>query len=292
MLKYHNPLFRPPSEARSLILQVTLGCSWNKCSFCEMYTTKQFQPRPFDEIKSHIEQARIEWPNPDKIFLADGDALVLSKSKLLPILELLQVNFPKVKQISSYATPQNILKKSDDDLAQIHAAGLNMIYYGVESGDDVILEKIQKGVDAQGVCDGIIKARNAGFKVSTTNLLGIAGKIHTKQHAENTAKILSQANPEYISFLMIMFPLGDERFIKAFGNDYDPLNQIELVTELRNTLASLNVESSEIRANHASNYLPIKAHFPEDKKATLAIIDDVINNPDPSKMRPEFLRGL
>ncbi|MBU0506492.1 MAG: radical SAM protein [bacterium] len=292
MLTYTPPLFRPPSEAKSLILQVTLGCSWNKCSFCEMYTTKQFQPRNFDNIKKDIEQAQSEWPSPDKIFLADGDALVLSKNKLLPILELLHAKFPKVKQISSYATPQNVLKKSDQDLADIHAAGLNMLYYGVESGDNVILNKIQKGVDAQGVCDGIIKARGAGFKISTTNLLGIAGKKYTKQHALNTAKILSQANPEYISFLMIMFPLGDERFLNAFGNDYEALDQLELIQELRNTLANLEVKDSEIRANHASNYLPIKALFPKDKVATLAVIDDVLNNPDPSKLRPEFLRGL
>ncbi|HLD44561.1 MAG TPA: radical SAM protein, partial [bacterium] len=227
-----------------------------------------------------------------KIFLADGDALVLSNNKLLPILKELSHYFGQGIRISAYATPQNILYKSHDELCALKNAGLQMIYYGVESGDNLVLKKICKGASAEQIAEGILRAKKAGITVSTTNLLGIAGKQYSKQHTQSTAKLLSETSPEFISFLMVMFPLGENRFRTCFGNDYDPLSPLELIQELRETLSDLHVHNSQIRANHASNYLPIKARFPTDKLKTLQLIDEVLNNPDTHKIKPEFLRGL
>lgn len=292
MILYDEPVFRPPSEAYSLILQVTLGCSWNRCAFCEMYTSKQFCPRPFDDIKKDIAWAAKHYPETEKIFLADGDALVLSNNKLLPILNEIKKHFKNNIRISSYATPQNVLHKSDEELKTLRDAGLQLLYYGVESGDELILKKICKGATAQEIIEGITKAKSAGFIVSTTNLLGIAGKKYSLQHAQNTARVLSAANPQFISFLMVMFPLGETRFRSCFGDDYEPLTQTELIKELRDTLFQLDVIDSEIRANHASNYLPIKAHFAQDKEKTIKLIDDVLNHPQSHCLKPEYLRGL
>ncbi|MBF0106800.1 MAG: radical SAM protein [Deltaproteobacteria bacterium] len=292
MICYDEPLFRPPSEAYSLILQITLGCSWNKCTFCDMYTTKKFRPRPFKDIEREINHVADSYPGIEKIFLADGDALVLSNSRLIPILNRINEKFKGLKQITSYATPQNILNKPLSDLKELKSAGLKMIYYGVESGDPVILKKIQKGATHDEIKQGIIKAREAGIKVSTTNLLGIAGLKYSNEHAINTAKLLSDANPEYISYLMVMFPLGDGRFISAFGDDYAPIDQRGLLCELKTTLEHLEVKNSIIRANHASNYLPIKAVFPQDKYKTINFITEVINAPTSPLIRPEYLRGL
>jgi radical SAM superfamily enzyme YgiQ (UPF0313 family) len=289
---YDQPLFRPPSEGNSLIFQVTLGCSWNECSFCDMYTSKQFKPRKFEDIKKEILQAAQSFPNTEKVFLADGDALVLSNNKLLPILELIRNNFPKLKRVTSYAMPKNILNKSLEDLKTLKEAGLNMVYYGVESGDETVLKKIRKGATHDEIVQGILKAKQAGIKVSTTNLIGVGGKKYTKQHAQNTAKLLSKANPDFISYLMVMFPLGEERFLEAFGDDYVPLNQKELIEELKQTLTHLNVTGSVVRANHASNYLPVKANFPEDKDSVLKMIDGVLSGDEESLIRPEHMRGL
>ena len=257
-----------------------------------MYTSKKFSTRSFDDISKDIEWAAKKWPKTEKVFLADGDALVLSTNKIIPILELIIEKFPNLKRITSYATPQNLLKKTPEELKAINQAGLKMLYYGVESGDDVILKKINKGASSDEILQGILKAHEAGFTISTTNLLGIAGKKYSEQHAVNTAKLLSKSNPKYVSFLMIMFPLGEERFIKAFGDDYEPLSQMDHIQELKTVLSHLNVKDDEVRANHASNYLPIKAHFPRDKDETLEMIDTILAKQDPSLLRPEFMRGL
>lgn len=289
---YDQPLFRPPSEARSLIFQVTLGCSWNRCTFCEMYTSKQFTVRPWSEVETEIRTAALSLPETEKVFLADGDTLVLSNKKLLPILELLREKFPQLKRITSYALPKNLLVKSVEELRELQAAGLTMIYYGIESGDPLVLQKIDKGATREEMIEGMAKAHEAGLVISTTNLLGVGGKKFSEQHALNTADLLSQTKPKFISFLTLMFPLGEERFRKAFGDDYEELNQVELFEELKLIVEKLNVDNSEFRSNHASNYLPIKAHLPDDKEEVLTLIDAAIRDPRGTHVRPEYLRGL
>jgi radical SAM superfamily enzyme YgiQ (UPF0313 family) len=291
-LHYDEPLFRPPSEAKSLILQVTLGCSWNRCSFCEMYTSKKFKPRPWEEIQKDIESASRSRGKAENIFLADGDALVLTNPKLLPILQKVSQKFSKLKRITSYATPQNILRKSLTDLKALHQAGLTMIYLGVETGDPVVLNKIDKGASYDDILKAMLKAREAGLKVSTTNLLGVGGKKYSEQHAKNTAKLLSEGNPDYISFLTLMFPLGRDRFLGKFGDDFEELNQKELLEELKVVVEHLNPQNSEFRSNHASNYLALKAHLPQDKEKLLGIITQTLNNPDSGLLRTEDMRGL
>lgn len=289
---YDEPLFRPPSEAESLIFQVTLGCSWNECTFCEMYTSKKFRSRPWEEIETEIRAAALTFPNVEKIFLADGDALALSNKRLLPILNLLTEKFPRLKRITSYALPKNLLVKSVEELKALREAGLTMIYYGVESGDPVLLQKVKKGATREEMIEGMTKAHEAGLVISTTNLLGLGGRKYSEQHALNTADLLSKVGPKYISFLTVMFPLGTQRFLEAFGGDYEEMNQRDLFGELKRVVENLQVNDVEFRSNHASNYLPIKAHLPEDRDEILQLIDTVIQNPKSSLIRPEFLRGL
>ncbi len=288
---YDQPLFRPPSEGRSLIFQVTLGCSWNRCSFCEMYTSKSFRVRPFEEIAQEIRAAALSFPNTEKVFLADGDALVLSNKKLLPILALLYEKFPRLQRVTSYALPKNLLVKSIDELKELREAGLKMLYYGVETGDPLLLQKIQKGASSEQMIEGMLKAQEAGMLISTTNLLGVGGRKYSEQHVNNTAKLLSQVNPKYISFLTLMFPLGSERFIQAFGDDFEELNPMELLQELKWVVQHLEVKESEFRSNHASNYLPLKAKLPQEKERLIDTIEQAIQFPA-SYLRPEEWRGL
>lgn len=289
---YHEPVFRPPSEAYSLILQVTLGCSRNRCTFCEMYSTKKFSVRPPKDVEADIDKAAQLYPETEKIFLADGDALVLSNKKLLPIVNQLYKKFPNLKRVTSYALPKNLLVKSVEELKELREAGLTMIYYGIESGDPLILKKVDKGATPEDMIVGIKKAHDAGLIVSTTNLLGLGGKKYSEQHAKNTASLLSKTKPKYISFLTVMFPLGEKRFRDAFGADYEPLNQKEILEELEMVVSNLDVTDSEFRSNHASNYLPLKGHLPENKNELLKWIRHAIKNPDSGLLRPEFMRGL
>jgi radical SAM superfamily enzyme YgiQ (UPF0313 family) len=256
-----------------------------------MYTSKSFRVRPFDEVAREIEVAALAFPQTEKVFLADGDALVLSNKKLLPILSLLYEKFPRLQRVTSYALPKNLLVKSLDELKELRAAGLKMLYYGVESGDPLILQKIQKGATVEQMIEGMLKAQAAGMVISTTNLLGVGGRKYSEQHALNTAKLLSQVSPKYISFLTLMFPLGQERFLKAFGDDFEELNPLEILQELKSVVAHLEVKDTEFRSNHASNYLPLKAKLPEEKENLLEGIAQAIRLPG-YYLRPEAWRGL
>lgn len=289
---YHQPLFRPPSEAYSLIFQVTLGCSWNKCTFCEMYASKQFSVRPWEEVEKEIRAAALAFPETEKVFLADGDALVLANVRLLPILNLLYELFPLLKRVTCYALPKNLLVKTVEELKELRESGLTMIYYGVESGDPIVLERIAKGATREEILEGMEKAHQAGLIISTTNLLGVGGKKFTEQHALNTASLLSAGNPKYISFLTVMFPLGEERLRKGFEGEYEPMDQQELMQELRLVVENLDVKDSIFRTNHASNYLPIGGNLPEDRESILKTINSVLENPASPLLRPEHLRGL
>jgi radical SAM superfamily enzyme YgiQ (UPF0313 family) len=257
-----------------------------------MYTSKKFRARSWEDIETEIRTAAISFPETEKVFLADGDALVLSNKRLLPILQLLYDKFPGLKRVTCYALPQNLLVKSVDELKELKDAGLTMIYYGIESGDPEVLKRINKGATREEMIEGMNKAHEAGMIISTTNLLGLGGRKYSEQHALNTASLLSQTQPKYISFLTLMFPLGEERFRKAFGDDYEELNQRELFEELKQVIQNLHVNDSEFRSNHASNYLPIKAHLPEEQEKILSLIDAAIHNPRKVNIRPEHLRGL
>lgn len=289
-LNYNEPLYRPPSEANSLILQVTIGCSHNKCLFCEMYKTKKFKTRPVEDIEQDIKTAAKIWPDPEKIFLADGDSLVLPAAKLKKICEAIYNYFPHKPRISAYASPQNILVKSTNDLKTIRTAGISLLYYGVESGNDTILKKISKGATALKIKEGLSKAHLAGFDMSATWILGLGGKKYSKDHARDTARILSTAGPKYTSALTLIFTDTSDHFRLKFP-EWIELSAVETLEELKSFVELYDGKPTIFRSNHASNYLSIKGTLPADKDRIVKLLQQAIDNPLQA-IRPEWSRGL
>jgi len=291
-IKYKQPLFRPPSEAHSLILQITYGCSWNKCAFCEMYSSKSFKIKPFQEIKNEIELVSNYASSIRKIFLADGDAMVLSSNKLLKVLDEINLKFPKIRRISSYAKPKDIANKSVFELQELKQAGLNLLYVGIESGDDEVLKNINKGETYKTTLEGLQKAKEAGIKLSVMMLNGLGGKELSKQHAINSAKLINEIQPEYVSTLVLSMPYGEEYFKSKYTAKFTMQNKLELIEEMGLFLEHTNLHQSVFRSDHASNYLVLKGILSKDKDALISKINDVLNNPELANLRKEWERGL
>ncbi len=221
-ITYSEPLFRPPSEAYSLILQPTIGCSWNRCAFCEMYTTKKFSVRSIEEVKTEIRSLGDYASDLRKVFLADGNAMVLPLDYLLELMSVLNETFPKLTRISAYALPKDLLAKTDEDLLRIREAGLKLIYVGIESGDDEVLQMVNKGETHASTAEGLLKAKKAGIKSSVMILSGLGGKTYSQQHAVNSAKLVNEVQPEFLSTLVLSYPHGMEHFKKRFKGDFKP----------------------------------------------------------------------
>lgn len=289
-ISYNEPLFRPPSEGRSLILQVTLGCSNNNCAFCDMYKSKSFKARKFEEIKQEIQEVAKLNHGFQKVFLADGDAFVLSTKKLLEICNEINFNFPKVRRISSYALPSNINKKSIEELKQLKNAGIEMLYIGLESGDNNVLEMVSKNETYQSSKDALLKLKKVGIKASVMILTGLGGNKYSQQHAINSAKLLNETNPEYVSTLVLSFPYGIEKYIKLFKGDFEEMKTIDLLIELKIFMENLNLNNSIFRSDHASNYLILKGILNKDKQKFLQQINYALDNQD--VLRKEWMRGL
>jgi len=292
-ISYIEPVFRPPSEARSLILQVTNGCSHNECTFCEMYTAEQkkFSPKKESELFEEIQQAK-KIPGVKRIFLADGDAMVLSFRRLKAILEKIRQELPQVERVSAYCLPSNLKKKSIEELAELKALGLGMVYVGCESGDDVVLQKVQKGETYQTSKDALIKLKLAGIKSSVMILNGLGGRKFSEQHAVNTARLMNETQPEFVSTLVVSFPMGEDRFRAGFEGDYEPLEQNELFREIRTLIANFELDNTVFRSDHASNYLVLKGDLGADKQSMLDKIDLALNKPGAIPLRQEWQRGL
>ena len=291
-VSYIEPVFRPPSEAHSLILPVTNGCSWNKCTFCEMYTAPQKKFRARDEAEVLDEIRRVgERYIVNRIFLADGDAMVLPTHRLLRILEAIAEHIPSVERVTSYCLPRNLKRKSVEELKELREAGLAMLYVGAESGDDEVLERVNKGETAASTADALIKAGEAGLKRSVMILNGLGRLSLSKQHALNSARLLNQTQPEFVSTLVVSFPQGMERFRERYP-DFVELNQQQLFSELRQFVAELALDNSTFRSDHASNALVLKGELGQDKDRLLAQIDHAISRPDQAGLRPEWMRGL
>jgi radical SAM superfamily enzyme YgiQ (UPF0313 family) len=205
---YDYPLYRPPSEAGSMIFQVTLGCSFNKCSFCNMYRTKEYKDRPWEEIKSEIDMMAKFYPDTRRIFLADGDALNLQKDNMVKILKYLYASFPRLERVSCYAMPMNILQKKDDELREIRAAGLHMVYVGIESGNDIVLKKVTKGATYRTILQACQKVKRHGYILSCMIILGLGGKTYTREHIADTSRILSETSPDYVGALTLYLEEG------------------------------------------------------------------------------------
>ena len=291
-IDYIEPVFRPPSEAHSLILPVTNGCSWNGCSFCEMYTQEQkkFRARDeaqvLDEIKRCGEQLIVQ-----RIFLADGDALVLPTRRLLTILTAIAEHMPTVTRVSSYCLPRNLRKKSVAELKELADAGLKMAYVGAESGDDEVLARVNKGETFESTLSALDKLGEAGITRSVMVLNGLGGTALSEPHALNSARLMNAAQPEFLSSLVVSFPAGEARFRANFP-DYQPLSQQQLFVEIERFVQALELRDTVFRSDHASNYLVLKGVLGSDKARMLAQVRQAIEQPQQARLRQEWQRGL
>ncbi len=292
MFNYDYPLYRPPSEGRSLIFQVTLGCSFNKCSYCNMYRTKDYVERTWEEIKIEIDLAAKHMPETTRIFLADGDALNLSTERMTHILKYIHEKFPNLERVSCYAMPKNILEKTPEELKKLYDAGLKMFYIGIETGSDIILKKITKGATSQTIIKACQKAKDAGYIISCMVILGLGGKTYSKQHIEDTARILSVTSPHYVGTLTLHLEDGiREEFLTKFKEPFLQIGDSDAINELEDLIRKMEPNSPVIfRANHGSNAYPIGGTFPQDKESMLQKIAYLREHPE--LCRPVGLRGF
>ena len=281
-LGYDYPLYRPPSEANSVIFQVTLGCSFNKCSFCNMYRTKEYSERPWEEIKNEIDLVSKSYPQTEKIFLADGDALNLSTSRLIQILDYLKGKFPNLKRISCYAMPKNLLQKSSDELNLLNSRGLNMFYVGIETGHDIVLKKITKGATAKSIIEACKRAKKSGFILSCMVILGIGGKKYSVEHIKETARVVSEVSPNFLAALTLILEDGVyDEFMQKFGEEFEPLDDTSILDELEILVSNIKPSTSVVfRANHASNVYSIGGNLPDDKDKILSLVRSLRGHPE------------
>ena len=289
-VQYIEPLFRPPSEARSLIFQVTNGCSWNRCTYCEMYTDprKKFRPRPEAEVLTEIRNCAERGLTPRRVFLADGDALVLSMRRLRNILAEIRTSLPTVQRVSSYCLPANLKRKSDDDLAELKSLGLKIIYVGAESGDDEVLRRIDKGETHATTADALLRARAAGIKTSVMILNGLGGRVLSRQHALASARLANETQPDYLATLVLTFYNGRDRFEAGFDNRFEQLDTVGLCEEMKTFIGALELESTIFRSDHVSNHMVLKGVLGKDKMRLLQQIDQSIEY---FRSHPEFDHG-
>lgn len=292
MLNYDYPLYRPPSEAKSLIFQVTYGCSFNKCSFCDMYRSKKYIERPWEEIKLEIDSMAKNIPEPKRVFLADGDALNLPTQRMIQIVDYIRKKFPNLERISAYAMPMNLLKKTSEELDKIHDAGLDMLYLGIETGSDLILNKVTKGATSKTIIKACNKAKDAGFVLSCMIILGLGGKTHTKEHSRGTAQVINACAPNYVGALTLYLENSiQEEFFSKFDEPFIRLTDPESLEELEDLVSQIDVKQDVLfRANHGSNAYNLAGTFPQDKSEMLEKIRWMKQHPE--MIRPQGLRGF
>ena len=275
-IQYNEPVFRPPSEWKSLIIQVTLGCSWNKCAFCEMYTSKEFRARKekdvFADIDAFIPQASLI----RRVFLADGDPLVLPTRRLLGILNHLRGTFPRLQRVSAYASPNNLIRKSLAELQELRDAGLNLIFVGLESGDNEVLHMINKGETAQSMIEGINKSKQAGLESSVMIINGVGGRRFSEQHGLNSAILLNEIQPKYLSTLVLTAYKGMDYLKSRLNTDFIELNQKEQIQEMKVFLEHLQLQETIFRSDHASNHMVLKGVLGRDKEKFLNQIEQLL----------------
>ena len=292
MLNYHGPMYRPPSEGKSLIFQVTLGCSFNECSFCDMYRSKEYSERSWEEVKGEIDLMAKQVPDTTRIFLADGDALNLSTDYMIKIVEYLYKNFPELERVSCYAMPMNILKKTPDELKRMNGAGLNMLYLGIETGSDIILKKITKGATSATIIRACRKAIETGFTLSCIMILGLGGRNYSKEHIKETARVVNESSPHYLGTLTLILETGvKEEFLTKFDEPFHEINDEEALAELHDLVEQINVKEEMVfRANHGSNAYNIAGTFPDEKEMMLRKISWYKDHPE--QIRPQGFRAF
>lgn len=290
-MKYVGTVYRPPSEAHSLIIQVTLGCSHNKCTFCGSYQGKPFKIRSLQEIREDLEDARYMGPV-QRVFLADGDALFIPQNRLIQILELVNEHFPSLERIGVYGNAKDVLRKSVPELEMLRSLKMEIVYLGVETGNPELLVKIRKGASYDELVEAARTVKRAGIMLSVTVLLGIGGTELSEAHARDTARILTDMDPDYVGALSVILVPGTPLHREYEEGRFQVPDPFGLINELRIMIAESSFTHCVFRSNHASNYLPVKASLPEDKEMILTAIDHVLKARDHRTLRPEFLRAL
>jgi radical SAM superfamily enzyme YgiQ (UPF0313 family) len=289
-MRYEGNIFRPPSEAYSLLVQVTIGCTHNKCTFCSMYKDKQFHIRKLEDILEDLAWARRHYARVERIFLCDGDALALSVNKLMPILNYIKENFPECERVTAYARAEDALRKTDEELKQLYEAGLTMAYVGAESGSEKVLEDIHKGETRQQLIDGVKKIEASGMKASVTFISGLAGKAGWEEHAIETGKMISEMSPSYVALLTLIV---DPSVPMAKDIESGKMELLSAEEVMKETL--LMLENTEVtrkcvfRSNHASNYLSLKGNLPDDKERMMEQIREAMSN---HMFKDEMFRAL
>ncbi|MBU2966678.1 MAG: radical SAM protein [Amphritea sp.] len=293
-ISYIEPVYRPPSEANSLILQVTNGCSWNRCTFCEMYIDpqKKFKPKNEAVLLEEIRRCGQQLPGVRRVFLGDGDPMVLSFRRLKTILEAIRTHLPNVTRVSTYALPSNLKHKSVEELQQLRELGLSLIYVGAESGDDEILRCIDKGETFQTTAESLLKAKEAGIKTSVMLINGLGGTRMSNQHALSSAKLINRVQPDYLATLVLFSRRGNQRVAQGFGGDFTALNQRQLFEEMELFLSNLRLEKTIFRSDHASNFLVLKGVLNRDLEMMLKQLRSAIETPDRVFLRQDYQRGL
>ncbi|MFO1422518.1 MAG: radical SAM protein [Candidatus Competibacteraceae bacterium] len=291
LIDYDMPLWRPPSEANSFILQATLGCSFNRCSFCSMYRVKEFAVRPLEQVRVEIQTMARAYPGVRRVFLADGDALAAPTEHISAILKALSAAFPQLERVSSYALPANLLKKSVEELTQLRDNGLTLLYYGIETGSADLLKRITKGATPEAMATGLGKAKEAGFTISATVILGLGGQAYWREHIDATAELVNQVELDYLSTLQLMIdPSIHEEFHRKFREPFREQDDRALLAEQVRLIERLDPPAPLVfRSNHASNALALAGILPQDREALLAQLQRALAGA--VRLRPEWLRG-
>jgi radical SAM superfamily enzyme YgiQ (UPF0313 family) len=293
MLKYEGSIWRPPSEARSLILQATVGCSHNACIFCVSYKNKKYRVRGASGIKKDLSKLPPDYlRRTQRVFLADGNALAMDTDEMIKVLHVLNEKLPSLERVGVYGYAKDVRDKSVSDLRTLCRAGLGIIYHGLETGDDELLRWVRKGVTSEENIVACKKIRDASIPLSLTIILGLGGEENSEKHAKATAHALNEIDPEYLGALTLMTPPGTPIYQMVQSGEFIPMKPFDILKELRILIANLELSECIFRTNHASNYIPLKGTLSEDKEKLLAILDHALNNQDESQLRPHFLRGL
>lgn len=292
MIDYNFPLYRPPAEADNIIIQATLGCSHNRCSFCTMYKSKRYTVRPLEELEKEIALLSRCFPDANKVFIGDGDALALPTDHLAKLLRLLKTSFPRLSRVSLYATAQNFLEKSIDELKSLRAGGLSLAYFGIESGNDDLLKKIDKGVNSVQMIEALHRAHEAGIKISATVILGLGGEVYSDVHIADTARLINLAPITYLSTLQLgLEEDSSDRFYKRFES-FIPLNYLQILEEQRRLISMIDPPQRVIfRSNHASNALHLAGTLPKDATRLINEIEEAMRIGE-GALVPKWFRGF
>jgi len=292
-MRYEGKVYRPPSEAYSLIIQATIGCSQNTCTFCDMYREEKFRMRKVEDIKRDLKEAHHYYGKIDKIFLADGDALIMPFNMLSEILDYINYLFPYLDRVGIYASPKSILLKSVDELRALYEKKLKIAYLGIESGSDIVLKNIKKRASSNEIIEAGQKIRESGIKLSTTLIMGLGGVKNSKEHIEGSIRVLNAVNPDYLGLMTLSIQRGTEIYEEARRGDFTELSAEEIVFETKKLIEGLNLNDSVVRSNHVSNYVHVRGVLNKDKEIVLAQLNKALNSMNLEKkkrIRDEYLK--